>query len=346
MNKKPIKRILRIVFIIASIASLWFVPWILVKAWILPLPNTVQEQLNEAIDHGFDGMIVYVDQAEKPPEFYAAGWHDRKNKIPAYPQALFKIASITKLYVAVATAKLVKDGRLSLDKTLADYFPELVGRIENSDKITLKLMLQHRSGIPNFVDHPEYWAKPPKNKQETLEYALDLPADFEPDKDYGYSNTNYMLISDLIDSVVGYSHQQYIKEEILIPLKLKNTFGSLHEVDINDVMSGYYVGVEDDLKTEFSGLMIATAEDVGIFLRALNDGSVFNEGEQDIYSSIYVYEHTGLIVGYQSFAEYHKDIDTVVIQFNNTTNFDGYDWNLAEIVINRIVKILIRNRSS
>ena len=99
MNKKPIKRILRIVFIIASIASLWFVPWILVKAWILPLPNTVQEQLNEAIDHGFDGMIVYVDQAEKPPEFYAAGWHDRKNKIPAYPQALFKIASITKLVV-------------------------------------------------------------------------------------------------------------------------------------------------------------------------------------------------------------------------------------------------------
>jgi len=346
MTKKQTKRILRIVFIIASISSLWFVPWILVKAWILPLPDTVQEQVNEAINHGFDGMIVYVDQAGKPPEFYAAGWHDRKNKIPAYPQALFKIASISKLYVAVATAKLVKDGRLSLDKTLADYFPELVGRIENSDKITLKLMLQHRSGIPNFVDHPDYWTKPPKNKQETLEYALDLPADFEPGKDYGYSNTNYMLISELIDKVLGYSHQQYIKEEILIPLKLKNTFGSLHEVDIDDVMSGYYVGVEDDLKTEFSGLMLATAEDVGIFLRALNDGSVFNEGEQEIYSSIYVYEHTGLLVGYQSIAEYHKDIDTVVIQFNNTTNFDGYDWNLAEIIYNRIVKIVRSKKSS
>ena len=245
MTKKQTKRILRIVFIIASIGSLYFVPWILVKAWILPLPDTVQEQLNEAIDHGFDGMIVYVDQAGKPPEFYAAGWHDRKNKIPAYPQALFKIASITKLYVAVATAKLVKEGRLSLDKTLADYFPELAGRIENSEKITLRMMLQHRSGIPNFVDHPDYWTKPPKSKQETLEYALDLPADFEPGEDYGYSNTNYMLISDLIDKTLGYSHQQYIKEEILIPLGLNNTFGSLSEVDIDDVMSGYYVGVED-----------------------------------------------------------------------------------------------------
>ena len=340
MRKKQTKRILRIVFIMASIASLWFVPWILVKAWILPLPETVQEQLEEGIEHGFDGMIVYVDEAGKAPAFYAAGWHDRKNKIPADPHALFKIASITKLYVAVATAKLIKDGRLSLDKTLADYFPELAGRIENSDKITLRLMLQHRSGIPNFVDHPDFWINPPESKQETLEYALDLPADFEPDEDYGYSNTNYMLISDLIDKVVGYSHQQYIKEEILIPLKLNNTFGSLDEVDIDDVMSGYYVGVEEDLKTENSGLMIATAEDVGIFLRALNDGSVFNEGEQEIYSSIYVYEHTGLIVGYQSIAEYHKDIDTIVIQFNNTTNFDGYDWNLAEILINRVVKIV------
>jgi len=346
MNKKQIKRILRIVFIMASISSLYFVPWILVRAWLAPLPNTVQEQLNEGIGHGFDGMIVYVDQAGKPPEFYAAGWHDRKNKIPAYPKALFKIASITKLYVAVATTKLVKDGRLSLDETLAHYFPELAGRIENSDKITLRMMVQHRSGIPNFVNHPDYWIKPPQNRQETLDYALDLPADFKPGEDYGYSNTNYMLIEDLIDKTLGYSHQQYIKKEILMPLGLKHTFGSLDEVNIDDVMSGYYVGIDKDFKTENTGLMIATAEDVGIFLRALNDGSVFKEGEQEIYSSIYEYEHTGLLVGYQSIAEYHKDIDTIVIQFNNTTNFDGYDWNLAEIIYSRIVKIVKRKKSS
>jgi len=207
-------------------------------------------------------------------------------------------------------------------------------------------MVQHRSGIPNFVDHPDYWTKPPQNKQETLDYALDLPTDFEPGEAFGYSNTNYMLISDLIDKTLGYPHQQYIKEEILIPLGLKNTFGSLSEVNIDDVMSGYYVGVEEDFKTEDIGLMIATAEDVGKFIRALNDGSVFNEGEQDIYSSLYFYEHTGLLVGYQSIAKYHKDIDTVVIQFNNTTNFDGYDWNLAEIIYNRIVKIVRRKKST
>ncbi len=342
MTLKQTKFILRIIFIAASIGSLAFVPWILVKAWILPLPDTVHEQLNEGIDHGFDGMIVYVDQAGKPPEFYAAGWHDRKNKIPANPHALFKIASISKLYVAVSITKLVNDKRLSLDETLADYFPKLVGRIENAEKITLRTMVQHRSGIPNFTNNPDFWED---HSENALEFALDLPASFEPDKGYEYSNTNYLLLREIISKVVGYSHHQYIKEEILIPLGLKNTFSSLKEVDIDDVMSGYYVGFEEDFKTDYSGLIIATAEDVGIFLRALNDGSVFNEGEQEIYSSIYVYKHTGLLVGYQSIAEYHKDIDTVVIQFNNTANFDGYDWNLAEIIYSRIVKI-VRSKKS
>ncbi len=342
---KRIKQILRILFILASIGSLWFVPWILVKAWILPLPDTVQEQVEEAVGHGFDGMIVYVDEAGKPPAFYTAGWHDRKNKIPARPDALFKIASISKLYVAVAITKLVNDNRLSLDKTLADYFPELVGRIEYADKITLRLMVQHRSGIPNFTNHPGFWNNPQESSKDVLEYALDLPANFEPDEDYEYCNTNYLLLSRLIDKVVGYTHQQYIREEILIPLELNNTFFSLSEVNIDDLMSGYYVGYEEDLKTNDYGSMIATAQDVGIFLRALNDGSVFKEGGQEIYSSIYVYEHGGLIPGYQSLAEYHKDIDTVVVQFLNTTDFDGYEWNLSEILINRIVKIVRRKKS-
>lgn len=110
-------------------------------------------------------------------------------------------------------------------------------------------------------------------------------------------------------------------------------------MNLDDVMSGYYAGIDKDFKTNENG-MLATAEDVGTFLRALNDGSVFNEGERDIYASIYEFEHGGLVPGYQSLAEYHEDIDTVVIQFLNTTNFNGYEWNLSEISINRIVKII------
>lgn len=349
MTQKHTKLLIRIALFVGTITSMFFVPWPLLKALLAPLPNTVQEQVDKAIDYDFDGIIVYVDEAWKPPEFYTAGWHNREKKIPARPDALFKIASISKLYDAVAITKLVHSGRLSLDKTLADYFPELVGRIENADKITLRMMVQHRSGIPNVTDTPNFWIDPPKDSKEALERVLDLPADFEPNKKYRYSNTNYLLISELIEKVTGDSKFQYIKEEILNPLGLKNTFGSIHDVDIDDVMSGYYVGIAEDIKTSEYGSkltsMVATAEDVGIFLRALNDGSLFNEGEQEIYSSIYVYEHTGLMPGYQSIAKYHRNIDTVVIQFTNTTDFEGYNWNLSEIVYKRIVKILRKKHS-
>ena len=339
MTKKKKTLIIRILLFTATAISLFFVPWILVKAWILPLPDTVQEQVDEAIGYGFDGMIVYVDQAGKPPAFYTAGWKDKENKVPANPTSLFKIASISKLYTAVAATKLVKEERLSFDKTLTEYLPELKDRIENAEEITLKMMIQHRSGIPNFTDNAAYWENELENAKNALDFALDLPASFKPNESYEYSNTNYLLLRKIMDNVLGYNHHDYIKEKILLPLKLKNTFFSITEVNLEDVMSGYYVGYEQDFKNRENG-MLATAEDVGKFMRALNDGSVFNEGEQELYP--YEYNHGGLVVGYQSLAEYHEDIDTVVVQFINTTDFNGYEWNLSEIIINRIVKIIGR----
>lgn len=350
-KKNRIVQILRIIMpLVGLICVVIFSPWDGLWAWITPVPNSVQAQVDDAIGHGLDGIIVYVDQAGEAPAFYTAGWKDREKQISADPQSLFKIASIDKLYVAVSIAKLVNDQRLSLDDTLADHFPELVGRIENAETITVKYMVQHRSGIPNFTDSPGYWENPPDSSEAALELALDLPANFEPDSAYGYSNTNYFLLGELIEKVVGYSHWQYIEEEILIPLDLNNTYTSMEDVDADDIMSGYWVGYEPDLKNDPHGSMLATAGDVGIFLRALNDGSLLDENEQAIYSSIYEYGHTGLIPGYYSIAHYHSDIDTVVVQFVNTAGgtpiapvFDtqgGTKVMVADVVYNRIVRIL------
>ena len=344
--------VIRITLFVGTAISLFFVPWLLVKAWILPLPDTVQEQTDEAISHGFDGMIVYIDQAGQSPQYLASGWHDRDAKIPAKPDALFKIASISKLYDAVAVTKLVRAGRLSLDKTVADYLPELNGKIENVDKITLRLLIQHRSGIPNFTDAPGFWAAPTETFEESLALISGMPANFEPGEDYEYCNTNYLLINRIMDDELGYDNFQFIKEEILMPLGLKSTFNSLSEVNIDDVMSGYHVGYPHDLKTNDHG-MHATAEDVGTFIRSLNEarlpakqGSLFKEGEEEIYASIYEYKHGGWVPGYQSFAEYYEDLDAVVVAFYSTTDPDLYNWNLSEIINSRIVKILRRQKGS
>lgn len=338
-NKRKKLIIIRILLFTGTAISLFFVPWLLVKAWILPLPDTVQEQLDEAIGHGFDGMVVYIDQTGKPPQYYASGWHNRNLKIPAKPNALFKIASISKLFDAVAVTKLVNDGRLSLDKTIAEYLPDLKGKIENADKITLRLLIQHRSGIPNFTDTPNFWAAPAQSYEECLALIANKPANFAPGEDYEYCNTNYLLINKIMDEELGYSNFQFIQEEILKPLHLKNTFGSLSEVTMDSVMSGYHEGYPHDLKDTERG-MLATAEDIGTFVRALNDGSVFEPGEQEIYSSVYEYKHAGWVPGYQSFAEYYEDIDAVVVAFYSTTDPKLYNWNLSEIINSRIVKII------
>lgn len=171
---------------------------------------------------------------------------------------------------------------------------------------------------------------------------MNKPAKFKPDKKYKYSNTNYLLIGEILDSTLGYSHHVFIKNEILKPLGLNYTYSLLSEVNINDVMSGYHKGYEPDIKrNDFispGGSMVATVEDVGVFLRALNDGTLLSNKEQEIYSSVYKYEHTGLLPGYQSIARYHKDIDAVVVQFTNTNG--GNLWIKSELVYKRIVNLI------
>ncbi len=339
MPKTPAKRILQIGLIVASIASLFFVPWVLVKAWILPLPETVQGQAKQSIEHGFEGIIVYVDKVGEAPNWYTAGWHNKEEKIPAQPNALFKIASISKLYTAVAITQLVHEGKLSLDNTIANYLPKHAAKIEHSDEITLRLMVQHRSGLPNYTDTPNYWADPKETKEEKLALVLNQPADFPPDKKYAYCNTNYLLLRMIMDRVLGYNHVEYMRENILNPLNLNNTYFSLEDVNLDEVMSGYHVGHPHDLKSDNLG-MLATAADVGTFVRALNTGGLLSPEEQKTYTSIYEFKHSGWQPGYQSFAEYHPDIDAVIVQFNNTTDPDLLLWNVAEITYNRIVKIV------
>jgi len=339
MQKQPIVRILRIIMPLVAITCLViFPPWEGILAWAAPLPDTVQAQVDDAVNRGLDGMIVYVDQPDAEPALYAAGWKNKVTHVPADPQAFFKIASIHKLYIATAIAKLVSNGSVGLDATLADHMPELVGRIAYADQITLRMMVQHRSGIPNFTDHEEFdWFIPQTDENAHLELVLDEPADFRPDTRYRYSNTNYLLLGRILDKVLGYSHHQYVYREILAPLGLTHTYFTLDEVEYDDVVSGYWYQYDDDLR-HLGGSMVATAQDVGIFLRALNDGSLLNDDEQAIYSSMYEYEHTGWVPGYHSIARYHEAIDTVVIQFVSTT---GGDMELvSHVTYNRIIRIL------
>lgn len=312
-----------------------FAPWEYGLYYLKPIPSTVEHEIAQATENGLDGMIVYVDGGDRVAQLYASGWHNKEQHLPAYGSALFKIASIAKLYEAAAVAKLAAANILNLDNTLASYLPELTSRISYADQITLRMMVEHRSGIPNYTDQAEFnWAS---NSLDALSLVLDKPADFLPGEDYAYSNTNYLLLSKVMTTSLGYNYKNYIKNEILLPLGLHDTYFSIHEAPMKEIMSGYFVGHDKDYKYLDQGY-VASARDVGVFLRALNNGTLFTQQESEIYRSIYEYNHTGWVLGYSSIARYHKDIDTVVIQFTNTTGDDRV--LLTQIVYARIISIL------
>jgi len=344
MKSKKLRLI--IILGLSLVISSFFIPWELALMRITPAADTIQMEIDRAVDkHDLDGILVYVDD-ESEQKTYAAGYDNRDEKTAMDGHKLFKIASISKLYMAVAAAKLIDNNQLDLNATLSDMLPQYKDSIEYANEITLRMIIQHRSGIPNYVDDPNFpWDNLPTNVEDVLDLVLHEDANFKPDKKYQYSNTNYLLLAMIMDDVLGYAHATYIKESILDPLGLENTYYYYSEVDPSDVISGYTVGYAYDLKPNDhitpGGTMVATIKDVATFIRALNDGRVFaTNSEAEIYKGIYVYEHTGLLPGYESIARYDEENDRVVIVFINTSG--GNSWGKIEIIYDKVEKILSR----
>ena len=303
---------------------------------------SIQKELDAAAEKNYGGVILCVNQSGNT-ELYAAGYRNNNNQLPANSDDLFKIASISKLYIAVACAKLVDAGILDLDETLAFYTPDIAPRIEHADEISLKMLIQHRSGIPNYTDDEDYpWGDPFESQEALFDFALGRPANFKPNKRRQYSNTNYLIIGKILDEQLGYHHQTYIKNEILIPLGLHNTFGSHKEANLDLLMSGYHDDQEFDFKNDHyiapGGSMISTAEDVAVFIKAINEQTLLTSTEHELYASLYDFDHTGFLPGYKSIARYDHNLNASIVLFANTSGKNS--WSKFENLYKRIVKIL------
>jgi CubicO group peptidase (beta-lactamase class C family) len=253
----------------------------------------------------------------------------------------------------VAATKLINKQLLSLDDTLTELLPELTEKIKNPDKFTVRSLLKIYFNTPAFY---EIVKNPILYNTESLQEIYSLfpynSYDFDSAIEFNYHNINTLLVAEIFLRKLGYDYRQYIKNEILIPLKLDKTYNMVSDVDLEKVENGNLLKFSkkmnhlDFIIPGYS--MVASAEDLGKFLRALNDGVLLNEEEQIILSSIYNNEHTeGLIRDYQSIAKYHKNIDAVVVQFSNTTNYDSQRKSKIiynRIIYNRIIKILRKDQ--
>lgn len=289
--------------------------------------SSVQEALEYGVNRGLDGVWVYVDEGDGSPTFVSAGVQNRSMSEPARLETLFKIASISKMFIAVSATKLISDGTLRHDDTLDFWLPSIAGRIDNSGVITIRNLLQHRSGVPDFDSQPGFsWEAPHVDTDVLLGYVLDKPADFSPDSRYEYSNTNYLLLGRILDAALNYSHHDYVQNAILSPLGMDNTYSLLADTSPALLARGYWNDVDRTQQDYVApgGSMISIAQEIGIFLRALATGTLLNNNEQQIYASMFTgYGHSGWLPGYQSIARYHSSTNSVVVQFVNTTGGDS-----------------------
>ncbi|CAN5782503.1 serine hydrolase domain-containing protein [soil metagenome] len=140
------------------------------------------------------------------------------------------IASVSKTFTAMAVLKLVQDGKIGLDDELNKYFPTF-----NYPGVTVRNMLNHRSGLPNylyFMDELGWDKKAYMTNQDVYNYLVNRKAELKniatPDKHFTYCNTNYALLALLIEKISGMSYPQFIKQNFFDPLQMNNSFVFTH----------------------------------------------------------------------------------------------------------------------
>ena len=167
------------------------------------------------------------------------GWADRENKIPVKPTSLFRIASITKPFTAVAVLKLIEERKLSLEArafaVLASGPHALHSNGEKFDErwklITIRHLLQHTGGWdrdksfdPMFRSRQiakELGIASPPGPRDIIRYMLGQPLDFDPGARYAYSNFGYCVLGRVIEKIAGISYEKFVQDNVLAPIGIK-----------------------------------------------------------------------------------------------------------------------------
>ena len=284
-------------------------------------------ELIESNDKGMGSLSIFQDGKEVYQK--SIGYANVEEDTKATPTTTYRIGSITKTFTATLIMKLVDDGKLSLDQKLSDFYPD----IANAEEITIDMMLRHRSGIFSLTDEPTYtqWMESPITKDEQIEKISNYEAAFEPDSKAAYSNSNYILLTFIVEEVSGKSFGEVLQKEILKPLKLKlASYEQPLKGDGTDAYSYFRGGGEWTMSTltdpsvpRGAGSINATPTELNVFLDALFTGKLVSEKSLNTMMDIKdgfgigmfqvpfydkkAFGHTGGIDGFQSNAFYFPE---------------------------------------
>jgi D-alanyl-D-alanine carboxypeptidase len=335
-------------------------------------PETLQTTLDKWRLRGdIPAVVVGVAQSGGRTWLGASGTPERAGSVAVTAEARFRIASITKVFVAVVVLQLVEEGKLELDDPLSRFLPDY----PTQGGVTIRQLLNHTSGIPDYSMSDDF-KKDLLNDRErrwttadVLALVKDKEPDFAPGTDYSYSNTDYILLGEVISKIAGRSWAHEVRRRILDRLNLDSTYVAGSEQVPEPVIPGYFDadndGYVENIETggpwpalETSegpaGAIISTAPDMLAFGDALFKGRLVREpalramvaeGPYHPRFSNYglgveilhpdyrttIWGHGGFLPGFKSALWYVPSRDTVIVVLANDARANPAD--LAELLM-------------
>lgn len=295
---------------------------------------------NLSVNNKFMGNVS-ISSNKKVIYNKAVGFSDIEKNMQADQHTLYKIGSISKMFTAVLILKAIEEKKLSLDTKLSVFFP----MIKNSDKITIQNLLNHSSGIYSITDDEDYltWNDKKMSQADFLNRVHANENLFEPSAKNEYSNSNYILLSYILEKIYKKSYSAILQNQIAKPLHLNNTFIGDKKNAITAQSYSFKTNWNKEASTHYSvplgaGAIVSTADDLLTFINSIFDYKILNKQSVDLmttFSNKYgfgifdlstknevVYGHDGAIDGFKSIVKLFPDQKMAYVILSNGINYN------------------------
>lgn len=248
-----------------------------------PRAQVYQGVMDDYVKRGLPGMTLLIRDREGV-WYGASGMADIEQELLMQPCHVSKAASITKIFIGALVMKLVEEDQIDLDAPLTRYVDARYTRkVANAGEVTLRQLLNHTSGIPDLIDQNSFYLAVLNNPakfwkpEELLSYVYGLDALFEPGEQLEYSNTNLLLAVMAIEGATGRNHADLLREKVIGPLGLENTFYHWHDALPGFVAQGYYDLYNNGTLVEMSNFNTGSGNGYGGIYSTVFDLQVFIE---------------------------------------------------------------------
>ena len=253
----------------------------------------------------------------------------------------FRLGSVTKQFTGVAILLLQERGKLTLDAPVKTYLPDAPAAW---DRVTVRHLLNHTSGIPNFTSFPDYGATKtlPATHASLIARFRDKPLEFQPGEKWNYSNSGYVLLSAIVEKLSGQSYAEFVAANLFKPLGMADTGYDSHAAILPRRASGYTPSKAGPVNADYismtipqgAGALYSTTRDLLKWQRGIYGGKLlspaalaaFRTPQKDGYAlgivvhkadGVTTLQHGGGIEGFNTFLAYDPDRKLTVVVLGN-----------------------------